>query len=82
MQQGTLVLNAGQRQPMPSSGVSGVSPGATLQMGSDTPAPGKIYGGVNNMNGTFDLNGMSEGLDWLERHGHGHQQRQPPPPAS
>ena len=42
-------------------GVS-VSPGATLQFGSNATAAGNCITGVNNMNGTFDFNGKSEGL--------------------
>ena len=56
VQQGTLVL-AKTDGSYAAASVSGVSPGATLQIGYSGT---QISGGVSNMNGTFDFNGMSE----------------------
>jgi fibronectin-binding autotransporter adhesin len=58
------------------SSVFGVAPGAMLQLGSTGTGSDQIYDGfsttngpvdwgVLNMNGTFDMNGMSEGFDKL-----------------
>ena len=49
------------------SAVGCVNPGATLQIGDSDTANGggdssQIYSSVNNMNGTFDLNGQSAGI--------------------
>ena len=67
VQQGALVLaKLGSGTAHAASAINGVSPGALLQMGGiangDPNGGGQINGGVNNMNGTFDFNGMSEGL--------------------
>jgi autotransporter-associated beta strand protein len=50
------------------AGISGVSAGATLQLagtGGDQIYDGAAYGGVQAMNGTFDLNGRSETISAL-----------------
>ena len=57
--QGTLVLAKAANTGHGVSSVGGVSPGATLQLGGGGGR--QIYGSVNNMNGTFDLNGQSQG---------------------
>jgi len=61
VQQGTVVMNVGGGQAFGGGGVQGVSPGALLQMGPGA-TNGQIYSGISSMNGTFDLNSMSEGL--------------------
>ena len=56
--QGTLVLATPSGQALGGGGVQLVSPGATLQIGAAGGA--EIWGGgINNMNGTFDLNGFN-----------------------
>ena len=75
VQQGTVVLaspNSGSGGGHAVTAVGGVSPGATLQMASmpgGDPGGAQIYAGVSNMNGTLDLNGMSEGLTTLDGSG-------------
>ena len=66
VQQGTLVLGNGQHAV---SSVAGVSLGATLQMSSTATSGNQFASGVNNMNGTFDLNGRSEGVTALNGSG-------------
>ena len=61
MQAGTLVLDSPGNDNQSVSFISGVSSGATLQMGSNA-GDGEIYGGISNMDGTFDLNGMTESV--------------------
>ena len=59
VQQGTLVLAVPNTQAV--SWVNGVSPGATLKLGA-TATNAEIWNGIQNMNGTFDLNGYSTGV--------------------
>ena len=76
VQQGTVALaspNSGSGGGHAVTNVGSVSPGATLQMasmsGGDPGGGAQMYGGVSNMNGTMDFNGMSEGLTTLNGSG-------------
>ena len=76
VQQGTVVLASpysGSGGGHAVTGVGSVSPGATLQMasipGGDPGGGAQMFGGVSKMNGTLDLNGMSEGLTTLNGSG-------------
>ena len=61
--QGTLVLGKTNSQNGHAvSSITNVSPGALLQMGSNGSGGAQIYANLLSMNGTFDLNGMNEGL--------------------
>ena len=63
VQQGTVVMAKATPDAVRSANVATVSAGATLQMGGGGST--QLYTGVYNMNGTLDLNGMNEGLIWL-----------------
>ena len=69
--QGTVVLAkvSGHAVSGGGGGMGGVSAGATLRLGASGTNNGQFYDGVNNMNGTFDLNGFSEGLIKLDGSG-------------
>ena len=62
------------------SNLASVSPGALVHMGSNTTGNNAVYfaagHGINNMNGTFDFNGQSEGSTTLSGTRHIDQQQQ------
>ena len=61
VEEGTLVLDSPGNDNQSVSFISGVSSGATLQMGSNA-GDGEIYGGISNMDGTLNLNGQTLAL--------------------